>query len=200
LKRKRNPAKTRRLLLQAGFQEIYLRGFQSASVDNILKDTRVTKGAFFHHFPSKTALGYAVVDEVISSMISAQWERDYEKEKNPLQAILDSFEGGIRFLEQQPVNLGCPLNNLAQEMSPMDRGFRDKTRRVFEKWMRIYEGALRAAKKRGLVRKSLNTREAAFSLVAMVEGTLSLAKNSQDPKDLWTGLRSVRDYFRGLKE
>ena len=198
-KRQRNPDKTRQLLLQAGFQEIYLRGFQSASVDNILKNTHVTKGAFFHHFPSKNSLGYAVVEEVIQGMIRAQWERDYEKEKDPLQAILDSFGAGIRFLESQPVNLGCPLNNLAQEMSPIDKGFQKRTHQLFETWIGIYMRALEAARKKKLVRGNFDLKAAAFSLVALVEGTLSLAKNSQKPADLWTGWKNMKNYFEGLR-
>ena len=60
---KRNPDVTREKLLQAAFQEIYRSGFQAASLDNIIASAGVTKGALYHHFPSKKALGYAVVDE-----------------------------------------------------------------------------------------------------------------------------------------
>ena len=41
----------------------------------------------------------------------------------------------MKVLEGSPLNLGCPLNNLAQEMSPLDEGFRTRTQQVFELWM-----------------------------------------------------------------
>jgi AcrR family transcriptional regulator len=52
---------TRDKLLKAAFEEIYRRGFQAASLDTILAKAGVTKGALYHHFPDKGALGYAVV-------------------------------------------------------------------------------------------------------------------------------------------
>ncbi|HMF97531.1 MAG TPA: helix-turn-helix domain-containing protein [Vicinamibacterales bacterium] len=64
-------------MLEAGFEEVYERGFQAASIDRILERLEVTKGAFFHHFPNKTAFGYALVDETIASMIRAQWVRPH---------------------------------------------------------------------------------------------------------------------------
>ena len=64
-RRVRAPDVTREKLLNAAFEEMYLRGFQAASLDTILARAGVTKGALYHHFPDKAALGYAVVDEVI---------------------------------------------------------------------------------------------------------------------------------------
>ena len=63
--RKSNPEKTRKALLGAAFNEIYHRGYQAASIDEILKNAGVTKGALYHHFESKKALGLAVIDEVL---------------------------------------------------------------------------------------------------------------------------------------
>src|SRR2546430_11523188 len=123
MKGTRNAAQTRGHLLQAGFQEIYKHGFQAASIDRILEHTSVTRGAFFYYFPTKKDLGYAVVDEVIATMIAAQWEVPLGDSDDPLDTILRSFEAGIRVLQAARPNLGCPLNNLAQEMSPIDRGF-----------------------------------------------------------------------------
>ena len=62
---RRNPDRTRERLLEAGFVEIYSRGFQPAGLDAIVERAGVTKGALYHHFPGKHALGYAVLDEVI---------------------------------------------------------------------------------------------------------------------------------------
>jgi hypothetical protein len=47
---------------------------------------------------------------------------------------LSKFERGIEVLRAQRPILGCPLNNLAQEMNPLDAGFRERTTRVFETW------------------------------------------------------------------
>jgi TetR/AcrR family transcriptional repressor of nem operon len=60
----RDPVRTRQRLLQAAFQEVYHTGFQGSDLETILDGAGVTKGALYHHFENKEALGYAVVDEV----------------------------------------------------------------------------------------------------------------------------------------
>ena len=72
-RRLRDPDATRDKLLQAAFEEIYRRGFQAASLDTILAKAGVTKGALYHHFPDKAALGYAVVDEVVKGLLLKRW-------------------------------------------------------------------------------------------------------------------------------
>ncbi|MEO0971905.1 MAG: TetR/AcrR family transcriptional regulator, partial [Pseudomonadota bacterium] len=53
---------TRDRILTSAAEEIYRVGFQAASTANILKQLGISKGALYHHFASKQALGYAVLD------------------------------------------------------------------------------------------------------------------------------------------
>src|SRR5215467_12463805 len=129
---------TRQRLLEAGHEEVYLHGFQGTSLGAILQRAEVTKGAFFHYFPTKKAFGYAIVDEVLARMITAQWVSPLEVSHDPLETIGTEFDRGIDVLKSQRPILGCPLNNLAQEMNPLDAGFRDRTTRVFSTWHEAY--------------------------------------------------------------
>jgi TetR/AcrR family transcriptional regulator, transcriptional repressor for nem operon len=197
-KRTRGADATRRALLDAAFAEIYRHGFQAASVADILKNTRVTKGAFFHHFPTKKALGYAVVDEVIAAMIRAQWVEPLARSGDALATILDEFRKGIDLLEAAPVNLGCPLNNLAQEMSPIDRGFQRRTQKVFDAWVGCFARALERERAAGRIRRSVDANETALYLVSQIEGLLSLSKNAQSTRVLRTGWRAMKGFFATL--
>src|SRR5579864_1818299 len=110
--RPRNPERTRQRLLQAAFREVYRYGFQSAGIDTILAATNVTKGALYHHFESKEALGYAIVEEVIAKLTRDRWLR-------PLLGDAPTIETLIGIVRSTPVRRedvrgGCPLLNLAQ--------------------------------------------------------------------------------------
>lgn len=198
-KRVRNADETRAKLLQAGFEEVYRHGFQAASVDDVLRRVSVTKGAFFHHFPNKTEFGYALVDEVIAGMIRAQWVEPLSTSSDPLTTIADAFDGGARELARAPINLGCPLNNLAQEMSPLDDGFRLRTQHVFELWMQTYEMALRRGQVAGTVSAKIDPKAVAFALVAEIEGILSLSRNSQNQQALTIGAKNLRRRLDALR-
>jgi len=190
---------TRRRLLEVGQQQVYLHGFQATALDDILQPAGVTKGAFFHHFPSKTEFGYAVVDEILREMIAAQWVVPLRASADVLVTIAGEFERGVeRLLARRPI-LGCLLNNLAQEMNPLDEGFRERTLSVFDMWHEAYAAALERGKALGVVRPGLEVSDAAHALVAQIEGTLSLARNSQDPETLRRGTRGLRRYLESLR-
>ena len=175
----RNPDLTRQALLRAAFQEIYRCGFQAASIDNILSKVSVTKGALYHHFGSKQELGYAVVDELIRQRILDRWVRSLEKAENPIDALFAILRGKEPHPGFDP-RLGCPLNNLAQEMSPLDEGFRKRLESIFRDWREGMAMALRRGQEKGQVRSDVDPSQAADFFLAALEGSISLAKNAQD--------------------
>ena len=197
--RTRNLQLTRQRILAAAFQEIYEKGFQGTSIDRIVARTDLTKGAVFHIFPSKLALGYAVVDEVVAAMIRGQWVVPLEGAEDCLEVIARSFEVGALELSRMPVHHGCPLNNLAQEMSAVDAGFKERVERVFEEWISALAAALDDGKRRGVVRADVDPRDAAELLVTLIEGILSLAKTSREVAVLHTGTRNIKTIIEGLR-
>ena len=193
----RDPERTRKRLLQAAFQEIHLSGFRSADVDAILAKAGVTRGALYYHFDSKEALGYAVADEVITDIVRDKWLQPLRNPTNPV----DTLVGIIQSTSLKPKDLrrGCALNNLAQEMSPIDEGFRKRTARLFKHWHDAITRALRTGKKHGVVRNDVDPDDAATFLIAAYEGYFSLAKNSQDARVLRSGLSNLTGYLEGLR-
>jgi AcrR family transcriptional regulator len=174
-------------------------GFQGTSIDKIVARTDLTKGALFNSFPNKLALGYAVVEDVIAEMIRAQWVVPLRGARDCLEVIARSFEAGAEELERMPVHHGCPLNNLAQEMSAIDPGFKERTQRVFDEWIRAFRDALADGQRRGVVRPDVNVEDTAVLLTTLIEGILSLAKNSQEPEVLHAGARNIRTVLATLR-
>jgi AcrR family transcriptional regulator len=184
-------------LLQAACREVYISGFQSASLDAILASTGVTKGALYYHFESKDALGYAIVEEIIGPDVRGIWVRPLQMGKDPIDALIGIVQG--LSVRPEDVRGGCPLNNLNQEMSPLDAGFRKRLAIVLQEWREGVTAALREGQTRGRVRRDLKPAETAGFLIAMVEGYGSLAKNAQDAKVMKAGIRNIVDWLRSLR-
>jgi len=192
-----DPERTRERLLQAAFREVYRSGFQSASLDTILAAAGVTKGALYYHFDSKEALGYAVVEEVIALDLRAKWLRPLQSGKDPFAALIGIVQG--ESVRPEDVRGGCPLNNLAQEMSPLDEGFRKRLAIVFDAWRKGVATALREGQTHGTVRRDVEPTEAAGLLIAMLEGYVSLAKNAQDANVMKAGIKNIVAWLRSLR-
>ena len=196
-RRFRDPERTRERLLQAAFREVYRSGFQSAGINTILAGTNVTKGALYYHFESKEALGYAIVEEIIAKTVRDKWLRPLQQGKDPIDALIDIVEAtSVRLRD---VRSGCPLLNLAQEMSPLDEQFRKRLERIFNGWQEGIARALRRGQSQGTVRRDLVPEETASFLIATYEGYTLLAKNAQDAKVWEVGIRNIVEWLRSLR-
>jgi TetR/AcrR family transcriptional regulator, transcriptional repressor for nem operon len=184
-------------LLQAAFREVYRSSFQRAGIDTILAATNVTKGALYYHFDRKEALGYAIVEEIIAKLVRDRWLRPLLSNGQPVDILI----GIVRRTPVRPedVRAGCPLLNLAQEMSPLDEQFRKRLERIFLVWQEGVATLLRKGQSQGTVRRDLNSDETASFLIAMVEGYVSLAKNAQDAKVWEVGIRNIVGWLRSLR-
>ncbi len=189
---------TRQQLLAAAFDEIHQCGFQAASINHILKRTGVTKGALYHHFPSKTSLGYAVVDEMIHAEVRGLWIAPLQT-GNPIDAIIQPLKISGEQLTLEDIKLGCPLNNLAQEMAPIDEGFRQRIEAIYQEWRTALATALRRGQDNGEVRQNIEPENLAVMLIATMEGCIGMAKNAQSRDILLSCGDSLINLLEGLR-
>ncbi len=194
---RRNPDKTREDLLQAGFEEIHHSGFRAADVPKILAAAGVTKGALYHHFGSKKGLGFAVIDEVVREMVLDEWIRPLSQ-KNPIDALISTLTEGLENSDELAA-CGCPLNNLAQELSSVDDEFRQRISSIYKLWRQGLAKHLARGQREGTVRPEIDPEDTAAFLVASCEGSMGLAKGSQDGNLLETCVRGIVQYLETLR-
>jgi TetR/AcrR family transcriptional regulator, transcriptional repressor for nem operon len=197
---KRAPDKTREIILKAAFNEIFINGFQAASLTNILAKTGLTKGALYHHFKNKKALGYAVVDEWFPKELDNAFFR-------PLRDEGDFFKGYERaFLDCEPekkqlmIRYGSPGFKLAQEMSHLDDGFQVRLENMFKWWRDGIADTIRIAQKNGQIKATVNAEEQAFFLQSLLLGAISLTKVAQSRQMIEQSTKLFLDYLETLRK
>jgi AcrR family transcriptional regulator len=195
----KTPDLTRQKLLEAAFAEIHRNGFQAASLTQILADTGLTKGALYHHFPDKKALGLAVIEEVIRPQLAAMMFAPLADTLQPLAAMQALLKAKAREPDPWVVTLGCPLNNLMQEMSPVDEAFRLQLNGLFEAWVGVVTAALKRGLKSGEVNAAIKPADTAFFIVSALEGCIGMSKNTQSVAAYRGCLGQLSRYLDTLK-
>jgi AcrR family transcriptional regulator len=190
---------TRQKILESAFQEIHRNGFQAASLTPILERTGVTKGALYHHFPNKQTLGFAVLDEVIKDTVLQFWLRPLEEYTDPIDGLKRLISEAGKNISNEDVLLGCPLNNLCLEMSPINDGFRQRVNQIYELWREAFARALRSGQANGTVSKSIDTMGCATFIVASLAGCRSLAKSTQSRDVLTACGQNLIRYLETLR-
>lgn len=189
---------TRNQLLESAMREIHEHGFQSASLSRILDKTGMTKGALYHHFPNKLALGYAVVDELLAMYMQTLWLEPLAKTDDPINAIILALSRTCADHGHELLHFGCPLNNLSQEMSPLDEGFRTRIDSLYAAWQQALEKGLRQGLQAGRIRSNIDIQQTAIFIMATIEGCFGLAKNRQSESAMQICSAGLHDYLQSL--
>ena len=200
---KTKPEETRQKIINAAFTEIYKHGYQGMRIDQVLKNTDLKKGALYYHFASKQALGYAVFDEYIAKKGGNLWVKPLYEFDDPLEGIHALFvQNGMTAEEawgDEVIALGCPVNNLAQEMSPIDKGFRMRVENLFKAWKGALSEVLKKGQESGIVDHSVNTEDSAMLILTIIEGALGLTKVHQDEEVYYSCGRELKRYLESLR-
>jgi TetR/AcrR family transcriptional repressor of nem operon len=123
--------------------------------------------------------------------------RPLQQGKEPIDTLIGIVQATS--VRPKDVQGGCPLVNLAQELSPLDEQFRKRLERIFLDWQEGIALALRRGQSQGSVRRDLVPEETAGFLIAMYEGYTLLAKNAQDAKAWNVGIRKIVGWLRSLR-
>lgn len=191
---------TRTRILWAAFEEFYKNGFQSGSLNHIVQKSGSTKGALFHYFENKNELGYAVLDEVIGPLGHERWIAPIEGSADPITAIQGTLRAHMQEdIESGHYRLGCPLNNLAQEMSPLDEGFRKRVEGYYNEWRKAITVALVRGMQEGKVKERAVPSDVAALVVAGQMGIWGTGKNSQDPELMSEASKALCGYLESLR-
>ncbi|OZB74531.1 MAG: TetR family transcriptional regulator [Halothiobacillus sp. 14-55-98] len=192
------PDLTREKILHAAAAEIHRQGFQAASIAHILASTGLTKGALYHHFPSKQVLGLAVVDEVIRSGLEERLFSPLREANDPLDTLLAYMDRRIRDLTDDAFELGCPLNNLVQEMSPVNEAFKTQLDQILQTWQSVIEQTLITGQAQNRIRQEVDCEATAMFIVSAWEGCWGMAKNRQSAQTFRLCMAQLRQFVLSL--
>jgi AcrR family transcriptional regulator len=194
----RQPDQTRQRILASAYAEIHKHGYQAASIANILAATGLTKGALYHHFPDKKTLGLAVIEEVIRPFFDNAFFAPLRNSRKPLTSLRKHLRSQRDLACESTLLLGCPVNNLMQEMSPLDDDFRVALNRLVEDWREIVAEALSRAQAQGEIHAKAKPLEAALFIVASLWGCMGVAKNLQSVDAYHVCLKQLAGYVDSL--
>jgi TetR/AcrR family transcriptional repressor of nem operon len=180
------PAPARDRLLDAALGVIRAKGFSATSVDDLCAAAGVTKGAFFHHFESKEALGVAAADhwsEVTGAFFAAA---PYHAPADPLERVFGYLAFRREIIEGDLPEFTCLVGTMAQELhqtSPAVTAACEAS--ISAHSARVEADIVAAMRERGLDPDGTQTGWSAKSLAlhmqAVLQGAFILAKATGGP-------------------
>lgn len=190
-----NATDTRERILGRMFQDIHKNGFQGLRADRVIADLGITKGALYHYFPSKEAIGLAVIEEIIGPTYLTFFRSLERAQGHPL----DLLQNHLRELGQKAtpdnIYLGCPLNNLVQEMSPLNEDFRQRLKVVMDGMIHYSALALERGRQKGQVKPATDCTAVASFMIAGMEGAYGVAKVQKSLSSFHRNIEQLIQYL-----
>lgn len=190
---------TRSLILQKAFELIYVKGYKTTSVDDIIATTEVTKGAFYYHFKTKDEMGIAIVNEIMRPTLTSSFIEPLEKEQNPIDAIYSLIHNLLVKNKFMKVEYGCPAANFTHEMTPWNEDFRKVLDDITDKWMKAMSAAIEKGKVKGYIRKDVNPKQVTLFVMSGYWGIRNFGKLENSKTIYMPYLKELKNYLNSLE-
>ena len=180
------------------------KGFSATTLDDIIRSAGVTKGAFFHHFSSKSDLAKKLVERFAAMDFSAfdEWDRRADAlGEDPYQSLILFIKLFEEWLDDLPEPFaGCMFAIYVYESRQFDAEVNDFIKESFERWQNYYEKKFEAVLASRRPKLDVTARELAETIVSILEGAFILSRSYGERELITRQSRLFRDYLKLLFE
>lgn len=182
---------TKENILRIGADIIHHKGYHHTGIQEILKAAGIPKGSFYFYFDSKEDFGLQVVDYFNGFFAAKADEVLGDASIGPLERIRLFLTGFIDVFAAFDFTKGCPIGNLAQEMSDLSPAFQKKLKHSFEMMTRLYAGVIAEAQAAGELGPDLEPEQAAEFIISSWHGALIRMKVEQNSRPMESHIEMV---------
>ncbi len=171
-------------------------GYAATGVSTILREAGVNSGSLYHFFSTKEALLLAVLDRYAELLDPVVMEPAFAATSDPIERIFAVLDGYRRMLLMTNCTMGCPIGNLALELSDTYPDVREKLNALFSAWCERIRRTLSAAGDR--LPASVNLETLSRFVLTVMEGGMMQARAQRSLEPFDASVAHLRDYLDRL--
>ncbi|WP_264210687.1 TetR/AcrR family transcriptional regulator [Leisingera thetidis] len=179
---KQNPERgdARKRLLEAARDVIRTQGFAATTVDDLCKAAGVTKGAFFHHFENKQALGVAAAAYWAETTSAFFADAPYHQHDDPFDRVIGYAEFRKDIIAGDLAEFTCLAGTMTQEIYGTHPAIREACAASIFGHAATLEPDIEAAMKERGIKADWTSASLAAHTQAVLQGAFILAKATGD--------------------
>lgn len=193
----RGTGEARTALLDASFNCFRSKGYAATTVDDLCQAAGVTKGAFFHHFASKEALGVAAVEHWSTVTGALFADHPYHAQPDPLDRVLAYLDLRKALVVGSAAEYSCVAGTLVQEIHATHPAIREAADLCILGGSAHIEAYLAEALANQPV-AGVTPRGVALHIQAVIQGAFVVAKARNDPQVVRDSVDHLIRYIRML--
>jgi AcrR family transcriptional regulator len=189
-------AETRERLVEAARDLFWSQGYTATGIAQILEAAEARSGSLYYFFPTKEDLLLAVLEKYKELLWPVVVQPVFDRVRDPIERIFGILDGYRRHLLAAKYEFGCPIGNLALEMTNSHPAARVLIADNFTGWRKAVEQCLSDAA--GRLPASVDKEQLALFVLTTMEGAVMLARSYQSIEPYDAAVTQLRDYFDRL--
>jgi len=184
---------TREKLIEAARNLFWEQGYSATGIAQILKAAGVNSGSLYHFFPTKEDLLLAVLEWYAANMDAMVIGPVTRRVTDPIERVFGVLDHYRMLLTATECTRGCPIGNLALELSDHYPAVRELVALNFRQWRDAVKHFLEEAE--GRLPEGTDTTALATFVLTTMEGAVMLSRADRTLDPYCVAVDQLRDYF-----
>ncbi|MFS4455307.1 TetR/AcrR family transcriptional regulator [Maribacter sp. 2304DJ31-5] len=182
-----------------GLQLFYTKGYYNTSIDDILKELSLSKGAFYYHFDSKEDFFIQIIQNNLAGKMYSLLIEPIEGHENPLDLITKCFENALETAVHNEFDFGCVLGNFLSEFNGRNETIMRHLNDIVSIWEVNLVSTLQKGKFNGYLNRHTDCEAVANYLMSSYFGIRTLMVSAAPSARKYRFMGQLRQYFRSIE-
>ncbi|WP_031446121.1 MULTISPECIES: TetR/AcrR family transcriptional regulator [Arenibacter] len=179
-----------------GLEVFYQKGYFNTSIDDILKELSLSKGAFYYHFQSKEEYFISIVQNLLFRRVYSSLIEPIEGQEDPLNKIVACFDDALETAEHNFLDYGFVLSNFITEFNGKNPDIMNYLQDILKVWEVNLVTALQKGKTDGYVDRHVDSEAVATYLISSYIGIRTLMVEGNSKMLRYKYIQQLRQYFK----
>ena len=186
-------------MLNTGLQLFYTKGYFNTSVDDILAELQMSKGAFYYHFDSKEDFFVQIIQTNLTHRMYACLIDPIQGHENPLVQIMRCLEDNLETAVHNELDFGCILGNFITEFNGRNDTIMKHLNDILSIWEVSLVTTLQKGKFYGHLDRHVDCEAVAIYIMSSYLGIRTLMVGHSPSAKKYRFMSQLKQYFKSLE-
>jgi len=182
-----------------GLELFYRQGYYNTSIDDILKELSLSKGAFYYHFDSKEDFFIQIVQNLVVRKMYSMLIEPIEGHENTLELIADCFENALETAVHNELDFGFLLGNFINEFNGRNPEIMKHLNDILKVWEVNLVSAIQRGKFNGYIDRHADSEGVAVFLISSYIGIRTFMVENAPGTRKYQFMSQIRQYFKSIQ-
>lgn len=183
-----------------GLALFYKQGFYTTSIDDILKELSLSKGAFYYHFQSKEDFFIGIIQNLVVQKVYHMLVEPLGEKEDPLNAISSCLEDALETAEHNEMDYGFVLGNFIAEFNGRNPGINTYLQDILKVWEVNLITVLQKGKSDGYIDRHTDSEAVATYIISSYLGVRTLMVEGNRRMLHYKYMQQLHQYFRSMAQ